>query len=96
MAQTKVTPETMTQIASSIEGKIGEWNQAVQKIYQLAAEMDVMWDGTANDAFNARFASDKTKFQQLATVMAEYAKAIKTAAQNYVTTEQEVKTIVQR
>lgn len=96
MAQTLVTPETMISLANGVEEKIGDWNQAVTKIYQLASEMDAMWDGTANDAFNTRFNNDKQKFEQLSTIMSEYAAAIKTAAQNYMTTEEEVTTIVQR
>ena len=96
MAQTLVTPETMITLANGVEEKIADWNQAVTKIYQLAQEMDAMWDGTANDAFNARFEEDRTKFEQLSTIMSEYATAIKTAAQNYMTTEEEVTTIVQR
>ena len=96
MAQTLVTPETMISLANGVEEKIGDWNQAVTKIYQLASEMDAMWDGTANDTFNARFADDKGKFEQLSKIMAEYAAAIKTAANNYITTEEEVTSIVQR
>ena len=96
MAQTLVTPETMITLANGVEEKIADWNQAVTKIYQLAQEMDAMWDGTANDAFNTRFDEDRTKFEQLSTIMSEYATAIKTAAQNYMTTEEEVTSIVQR
>ncbi len=96
MAQTLVTPETMITLANGVEEKIGDWNQAVTKIYELANEMDAMWDGTANTAFNTRFDENRTKFEQLSTIMSEYATAIRTAAQNYMTTEEEVTSIVQR
>jgi len=96
MAQTLVTPETMVTLAGGIEGKIGDWNTAVNSIYRLAAEMDAMWDGDANDAFNAQFADDKVKFQKLSTVMTDYTTAIKTAAKNYTAGEAEAKTIVTR
>ena len=96
MAQTLVTPETMITLANGVEEKIDEWGQAVNKIYELSAEMDVMWDGDANNAFNARFGEDRTKFNQLSTVMSEYATAMKTAASNYIAAEEEATTIVQR
>ncbi len=96
MAKILVTPDQMITLANGVEDKISEWNQAVSKIYQLKADMDAMWDGTANDAFNARFEEDRPKFDQLASIMAEYATAIKTAAQNYMNTESEVTSIVQR
>ena len=96
MAQTLVTPEVMISLATNIEAKIEDWNTAVNKIYQLQAEMDAMWDGDANDSFNALFEADKVKFNQLSSVMQEYASAIKQAANNYIQGEQEVNTIVQR
>lgn len=96
MAQIIVTPEQMNILAGNIEEKIQEWQEAVQKIYQLHGEMDAMWDGTANDSFNAIFIEDKTKFENLAAMMQEYATAIRTAASNYIAGEEEVKGIVTR
>ncbi len=96
MAQTLVTPETMNTLATQVDDKIGDWNQAVQKIYQLAAEMDAMWDGTANDAFNQSFEDDRPKFEKLSSVMSEYTTTLKQIAQEYVTTENEVTGIVRR
>lgn len=96
MAQMIVTPEQMNTIATNIEGKIQEWQSAVQKIYQLHAEMDAMWDGTANDSFNMLFKEDEVKFNNLAALMEEYTAAIKTAANNYIAGEEEVRGIVTR
>lgn len=96
MAQILVTPEQMNVVAGNIEEKIQEWQQAVQKIYQLCEEMDVMWDGEANDAFNARFREDEQKFNNLTVLMQEYSSAVRTAASNYMAGEEEVKGIVTR
>ena len=96
MAQMTVTPETMGTIAGDIEGKIGEWNDAVQKIYKLKEEMDAMWDGSANDTFNNLFADDAPKFNNLSTLMQDYATAIRTAANKYIQSEEEVKSIVSK
>ena len=91
-----VKPEEMNAAATSIEGKIGEWQQSVQRLYTLHQEMYAMWDGTSNDAFNQVFSEDLQKFNQLTVLMREYASAIKTAATNYVTGEEEVQAIVTR
>ena len=96
MAQILVTPEQMNVMAGNIEEKIQERQEAVQKIYQLHAEMDAMWDGTANDSFNAVFKEDEPKFNNLTALMQEYAAAIRTAANNYIEGEEEVKSIVTR
>lgn len=96
MAQINVTPESMNQIANDIDSKIEEWNEAVTKIYALKDEMDSMWDGTANDAFNNMFAEDQPKYNRLIQLMQEYSKAIKVAANKYIQSEQEVKAIVSK
>ena len=96
MAQTKVTPETMNTLATGIEGKIDDWSTAVTTIYQLIAEMDAMWDGDANDAFNQRMQDNRQKFNRLAQVMSEYVQAIKKAASNYASGEAVVSQIVKR
>ena len=62
----------------------------------LQQEMDAMWDGTANDSFNQNFQGDLQKFNALTNLMQEYVVAIKTAANNYISGEEEVKSIVTR
>ena len=87
-----VKPEEMNTVASNIENKISEWQAAVQKLYTLQQEMD----GTANDSFNQNFQGDLQKFNALTNLMQEYVVAIKTAANNYISGEEEVKSIVTR
>ena len=95
-----VKPEEMNTVASNIENKISEWQAAVQKLYTLQQEMDA----TVN--YYKAFAADKTeitqcgqiyqKFNALTNLMQEYVVAIKTAANNYISGEEEVKSIVTR
>ena len=96
MQDGNVKPEEMNTVASNIENKISEWQAAVQKLYTLQQEMDAMWDGTANDSFNQNFQGDLQKFNALTNLMQEYVVAIKTAANNYISGEEEVKSIVTR
>lgn len=91
-----VSPEQMNQIAADIDAKIQDWQAAVQKLYTLHQEMDAMWDGTANDSFNNMFNDDLQKFNRLTSFMQEYATAIRTVANNYITGEEEVSAIVTR
>ena len=53
-----------------------------------------MWDGDANEAFNALVTEDKPKFERLAQMMETYKTAIDTAASKYDSGEAEVKNIV--
>ena len=91
-----VKPEEMNTVASNIENKISEWQAAVQKLYTLQQEMDAMWDGTANDSFSLNFQGDLQMFNALPSLMQENEVANKTAANNYISGEEEVKSIVTR
>lgn len=95
MAEIKrVIPEEMVSKAQSISTKIEEWNQKVNNIYKLQAELDGMWDGNANDTFNAQWNEDRTKYNTLTQVMQEYCQAVVKAAQLYAEREQEVVNII--
>lgn len=96
MAMSKVNPTMMMAVAQELDSKNEEWAMAVKRIYQLQAEMDSMWDGSANDNFNRIFGEDMKLYQSLYQMMGEYSSAIKTAAQNYVQGEEEVRNIMSR
>ena len=89
-------PAEMNRITQEIEAKIEEWQSSVAKLYTLYQEMDAMWDGTANQAFNELFSEDLQKFNRLTSFMQEYASAIRIAANNYIAGEEEVHSIVTR
>ena len=86
----------MNTVASNIETKFQNGRQQYRNFIQLQQEMDAMWDGTANDSFNQNFQGDLQKFNALTNLMQEYVVAIKTAANNYISGEEEVKSIVTR
>lgn len=96
MATMEITPSMMISIANDIKGKMEEWNACVQQIYTLHAEMDAMWEGAANDAFNAMFAEDKQKFTKLYQMMNEYQSAIITIANEYKSADQTAKETVSK
>lgn len=87
MAQFEIRPMEMRQIAKEIDTKISDWQNSVNRLYQYASELDAMWDGNANEAFNKTFASDKPKYNSLANFMIEYKDAILKAVQIYEETE---------
>lgn len=94
--QLKVSPQEMINLAGVIESDIEEWDASVQMIYQFQGEMDAMWDGDANTAFNQIFTEDKSKFERLRDVMRQYASVIKVAADTYIQGEEEIKGLVTR
>lgn len=96
MAQMNVTPQMMTSIGGEIGKKLEEWEAATKKIYDLNTEMNAMWEGAANDAFNQAFAEDQKKFTTLANMMTEYQNAVVTVANSYLAGEENAKTLASR
>ena len=94
MGEIRVSTEGMRNAANDFEARMSDWKAMVDNIWGLLAELDAMWDGDANTAFNALVDEDKPKFERLYSMMEEYKNAINTAAQKYDATEEEVKGIV--
>ena len=90
----RVNTDNMRGTATVFQEKINDWNSLVQQLWSLMEELDAMWDGDANEAFNALVTEDKPKFERLAQMMETYKTAIDTAASKYDSGEAEVKNIV--
>ncbi len=90
----RVNTDNMRSTATVFQEKIKDWNSLVQQLWSLMEELDAMWDGDANEAFNALVTEDKPKFERLAQMMETYKTAIDTAASKYDSGEAEVKNIV--
>ena len=90
----RVNTDNMRSTATVFHEKINDWNSLVQQLWSLMEELDAMWDGDANEAFNALVTEDKPKFERLAQMMETYKTAIDTAASKYDSGEAEVKNIV--
>ena len=90
----RVNTDNMRSTATVFQEKINDWNSLVQQLWSLMEELDAMWDGDANEAFNALVTENKPKFERLAQMMETYKTAIDTAASKYDSGEAEVKNIV--
>lgn len=92
--QFEMRPSDMEQVARDIASKIQEWQASVNKLYQLHAEMDAMWEGDANEAFNKQFAEDKPKYNNLGNLMEEYKNEIIKAANIMDNADREAATMI--
>ena len=90
----RVNTDNMRSTATVFQEKINDWNSLVQQLWSLMEELDAMWDGDANEAFNALGSEVKPKFERRAQMMETYKTAIDTAASKYDSGEAEVKNIV--
>ena len=96
MATIEVTPGMMISIAGEIKQKMEEWDTCVTRIYQYCQELDAMWEGDANKAFNTVMEEDRQKFTNLSSMMMEYQNAVIDMANAYIKQEEEAKLIASR
>ncbi len=90
----KVDPEAMTQQANTLDNLTGQWSDSIREITGLKQELDAMWDGLANDQFNARWEEDLNKYNSLTVVLESYRRTIEEAVKKYEEYEQEIAGIV--
>ena len=90
----KVDPAVMTDQANKLDSLTGQWSDSVREITQLKQELDGMWDGLANDQFNARWENDLNKYNNLQVVLESYRRAIQDAVAKYEDYENEIAGIV--
>ena len=76
MERMVINTTAMRNTASEFGTEISEWHGLVEQIWAAMSELDAMWDGDANTAFNTLIAEDKPKFTQLERMMEEYKNAI--------------------
>lgn len=90
----KVDPEVMSEQAVKLDGIRDNWQSSVNAITSLKESLDAMWDGLANDQFNARWEEDLKKYTKLAEVLESYIVAINEAVAKYESYEQDIANIV--
>ena len=96
MATMEITPEQMISIAKEIKIKMGDWESCVNQVYSLYAELDAMFEGSANKEFTKRFTEDSAKFKKLFSLMESYQQAIIDMANDYKSADNEAAAIARK
>lgn len=87
--------EAMRSSATALEELIGEWKGQSDKLFTIHEEIDAMWDGDANDAFNSRFLDqDKPKYERLYNELSSYHDSLVTAINKYEEAESRIADIM--
>lgn len=87
-----VTTERLVSSAGVIEEKTARYNSEWAKLYtELQSLKSAQWQGIASDTFNAKLEAYRNDFEQMAKVLLDYANYLKSAAENYVKTEEAIK-----
>jgi len=62
----------MTTVAKNIEDVIARYNQSINKLYELGAQVDSMWEGDASKTFKALFEGDRERFNAMTKLLQQY------------------------
>ncbi len=61
----EVNMDTLGKDIESLETTVALARKAMQEAFDAIAELDQMWDGSANSAFNQQFLTDREMFESL-------------------------------
>ena len=83
MALNRVNTQEMRGVANAVEQLIADYVRQVKALYQAGSELDSMWDGDANDAFNAQLGQDQPRFESMNRVIGQYVQSLRDSADAY-------------
>ena len=83
MAQYEVTNAQLTQVQNQLTTDNEQFIQKVSALAGKQPELKNMWQGEANNAFDAAFNSDKEKWTTFANLMKQYIEALGKIAAAY-------------
>jgi len=83
--QTNVTEMRNTE--NEIRELTNQFNMQQTDLFNEGRELDGMWEGDANESFNMRLRADEPRFNELFTVLGQYADTLRESADDYARTE---------
>lgn len=94
MATTTVSTGSLQNVAKNVAEQVVKYNKSVERIYEIGAELDAMWDGDANKKFISVIGSDRERFSAMSKLLSQYIDALNQSAKVYAETENSVKEIM--
>ena len=83
MAQYEVTSAQLTNVKNELNSYNEQFIQRVSDLEAKQQELKSMWQGDANNTFDAAFNSDKDQWKKFATLMQQYIEALAKIAAAY-------------
>jgi len=83
MALNRVNTQEMRNIANAVEQLASDYTRQVSALYTAGQELDNMWDGDANNTFNAQLGQDQPRFEALNNVIGQYVQVLRNNAEAY-------------
>jgi WXG100 family type VII secretion target len=92
----EITPSKMAEMGNNLANSAQDYSANVKSLFSSLAQMSSMWEGAAHDTFMSKMNAAAPSFQDLYAMITEYANAVVSSAQTYLTGEENVKNIVSK
>ena len=80
--------------SGDIRERIAKMRSCVQRLYAEAAELNTMWEGPANQAFQRQFSQDQESMTQICAALENYVQDLHTAKTEYEACDSDVGGII--
>ncbi|MCF0113912.1 MAG: WXG100 family type VII secretion target [Erysipelotrichaceae bacterium] len=94
MALTNIQTAKMKMVQDKLTEQIGTYRAQVNKLNELGAQLDPMWEGDSAKKFKAILTEDQQRFEELAKMMQKYVEAIEESIRIYSNAEVEASEII--
>ena len=87
MSKFSVETDSLTNAANKLEGKVGDYNAQVNRLYLEIQSLRVEWSGKSSDTFNSKIDSFRNDFDAIANAVLSYVELLRQDASVYEQTE---------
>ena len=94
MERIEIDTAQLGSTGSSIGEMVAQMKQSVQRLYAEVAELNTMWEGPANAAFNRQFNQDSEAMTAICTALEGYVQDLNTARNEYDKCNSDVRSII--
>lgn len=92
----EINTSTLTGTIENLENATSKLEEQIKKMFQTIEELDQMWDGEANNAFNEQFSQDHKMCQQMCREIREMIDSFQHAREEYDKCESRVDELVRQ
>ncbi|CDD59731.1 putative uncharacterized protein [Clostridium sp. CAG:43] len=90
----EINTSTLARTIEGLETTTGKLEEQIESMFRTVQELDQMWDGEANAAFNKQFEEDHTLCKDMCTELRAMIESLKHAKTEYDNCENRVNDLV--
>lgn len=90
MAKLKVKPDELRKAATNIETYAGDYQEKYEELYRINEEMETTWPAKDEVAYIEKIKGFQDDLQKMYQLMMDYAAYLRSTAQAYETTQQDI------